>query len=292
MRKFGIEIEAGLQPGANRRDLSAALAAAGLGGQEIGYTGFHDRLWVVKTDASVMGGVEVVSPPLDFDDPEQRGQVDRVLVVMQQFCRTVSSAGIHIHVESRDMTPEQLGSLARTWTRYEDVIYRLASSGWTTIRSGARQYAKPLSETQVVGLAKAKTDAAVRKAYYGSTESYAQGSHGHSSRYHGLNLHSHFYRGTVEFRVFNSSLSAMRIQTYVAMCMALMADAKSGKKRSTNKAVRLGDMAAGRADGAKVFFQFLGVMRYQSGMSLADYRNLKKIWADSKAQTAIPGSNW
>lgn len=286
MRKFGVEIEAVFQSGHNMTGLSRDLAAAGLGGSTHGYLGHSSNSWVLKTDASVHGGCELVSPPLDFDDPAQRGQVTTALEIMQRHTRTSQSAGIHVHVESVSLSPEQIGNLARTWTRFEDVIYRLASSGWGTIRGGARQFAKPLEDRQIVALAKAKTPDAVRAAYYQGTQHMAH-SHSHHYRYYGLNLHSHFFRGTVEFRVFNSSLNPVRVQTYIAMCVALIEDAKSGKKRSINKAVRMGQMADGSADAAKAFFQFLSVLRYQAGMSLEDYRNIKKIWADSRAQRKI-----
>lgn len=276
-------MEAGLQRGQTLRDVCSALAAAGLGGRSSGYSGHSMTEWVVKLDGSVSGGVEVVSPPLDFDDPDQRGQVDRALAAMQTVCTTNVQAGIHVHVESRDLSAEQVGSVARTFTHFEDILYRLASSGWNTIRPGARSYARPLLAAQVDGLSKAKTDVQLQVAYYGSA-SVLPRSHGDSSRYYALNLHSHFYRGTIEFRLFNSSLNAMRVQTYIAVCMAIVQDARKGHKRSINKAYRLGDMAAGRADAAKAFFRFLTITRYEADLSLEDYRNLKKVWKDSKAQ--------
>lgn len=290
MRKFGIEIEAGLKPGARLTDVSAALRAAGLGGDSHGYQGHSTTQWVVKTDGSVPGGIEVVSPPLDFDDADARAQVNTAIAAMSPHCQTSTQAGIHVHVESAGFTPEQLSNLVRTWTRFEDVIFRIATSGWNTMRAGARNYARPLGQDQVQRLVRAKQDGALRTAYYGR-QVPGRPHHSDSARYYGLNLHSHFYRGTVEFRIFNSSLNASRVQTYVAMCVALMEDAKSGRKRSVGKAARLGDMAAGRVDPAKVFFQFLSVMRYQAGMSLEDYRGLKKVWKDSKAQQPF-GSAW
>lgn len=283
MRRFGVEIEAGLQSGRTMNDVCVALRNAGLGGSSQRYTGHSMTEWVVKLDGSVSGGVEVVSPPLDFDDEAQRGQVDRAVAAIQSVCRTHSSAGIHVHVESSDLNAEQIGNVARTFAHFEDVIYRLASSGWTTIRPGARTYCKPLTATQVSGLARAKTADAVRLAYYGPGRGATAG-HGDSSRYCGLNLHSHFYRGTIEFRIFNSSLNAMRIQTYIAMAVAMVQDGRNNKKRSVAKRYVLGGMAAGTTDGAKAFFSFLAMFRYDAGMSLVDYRNIKKVWKDSKAQ--------
>lgn len=45
------------------------------------------------------------------------------------------------------------------------------------------------------------------------------------TRYHALNLHSVFYRGTVEWRCFNSTLHAGRVAAYVNLCLAISAQA-------------------------------------------------------------------
>lgn len=288
MRRFGIEIEFGGSVTA----VAEAIADAGLGSSRsvAGYIGHSSTHWVVKRDGSVSGGGELVSPPLDFDNPDDRAQVTRAVAVLAAAgATTYEAAGIHVHVESQGMDARQISAVARLFAKYEDVLYRLASSGWQRIRSGALSYAKPLSENQKKGLARARTDEALQRAYYGNTRGvyHSTSSHGNPARYCGLNLHSHWYRGTIEFRIFNSSMNANRIQTYIAVCMAMVQDAKNGKLRSINKSTNLGDMKSGAADADKVFFNFLAVMRYQAGMELEDYQNLKKFWEDSVPQENI-----
>jgi hypothetical protein len=290
-RRFGIEIEFGLRGNASLTDVLNAVRAAGLSTRTSlhGYTGNSMTEWVVKTDGSVSHGGELVSPPLDFEDPDQRGQVDKAIAALVAAgAKTYAQAGIHVHIESNDFAAKDLSALSRVVTKFEDCLYRIASSGWQTMRPGARTYCKPLSAEQASGLAKARTDDQVKRAYYGQNYAYASG-HGHSSRYYGLNLHSHFYRGTVEFRVFNSSLNAARCQTYIAVCMALMVDAKSGRLRSIAKSYRLGAMASGQVTEEKALFNFLQVLRYQAGMSLEDYKNVKRFWRDSRPQAGITG---
>ena len=53
------------------------------------------------------------------------------------------------------------------------------------------------------------------------------GSHEHynHTRYYALNLHSIFYRGTVEWRCFNSTLHAGKVAAYVNLCLAISAQA-------------------------------------------------------------------
>ena len=55
--------------------------------------------------------------------------------------------------------------------------------------------------------------------YYGRI-SY---EHYNETRYHGLNLHAFFSKGTVEFRLFNGTLHAGKIKAYVQFCLAVSA---------------------------------------------------------------------
>ena len=49
--------------------------------------------------------------------------------------------------------------------------------------------------------------------------------HYNKSRYYALNLHSVFYRGTVEWRCFNSTLDPAKAAAYVHLCLAMSAQA-------------------------------------------------------------------
>ena len=53
----------------------------------------------------------------------------------------------------------------------------------------------------------------------------ASGEHYNKTRYYALNLHSVFYRGTVEWRCFNSTLHAGKVAAYVNLCLAISAQA-------------------------------------------------------------------
>ena len=45
--------------------------------------------------------------------------------------------------------------------------------------------------------------------------------HYDDSRYHALNLHSVFSKGTIEFRMFNSTLHAGEVKAYIQLCLAI-----------------------------------------------------------------------
>ena len=57
------------------------------------------------------------------------------------------------------------------------------------------------------------------------------------TRYYALNLHSVFYRGTIEWRCFNSTLHAGRAKAYVNLCLAMSAQAIAQRTSVMRKTV-------------------------------------------------------
>jgi len=288
-RKFGVELEFG-------GNMSAAITAirdAGLSERSSrhGYMGHSDSEFILKEDGSVYDGGEMVSPPLWFDSEEDRDKVTRAVDALRDAgMRPIESAGCHIHVDASDLTFEQVKCVIRSFHKFEDVIYRLASSGWESIRRAAYTYATPLSDGYVEKLVKARTREEMMCAWYGHRPdeySYASSNsrdHGHASRYAAFNLHSYFYRGTIEFRVFNSTMNPDRVQAYIALCMGLVADAVNGNRRSINKRYALGGMYRGETKESNAFHRLQQVLRYEAGMSLEDMKRMTMAWKDSRPQ--------
>lgn len=284
MRKFGVEIEFV----GDRYAVVEAMRAQGLSCESHSYMGFSSTGWVMKTDASVQRGGELVSPPLDFDDPDQRAQVDKACAALQAAgAQPDHTAGIHVHVDASDLDARQVAAVGRCFTKFEDVLYRIGTSGWERFRSSGYQYAKPLPQAQVDQLAKVRTQRHLEVAVYGHAATYRDLEHGNGVRYHGLNIHSWFGQNkTIEFRLFNSSVNAKRVQCYIAIAVALVQDARNGKSRSVNKAYRLGEMFDGKHNPDNALHRFLQVVRYEAGMSGEDVKLIRYCWKDSKNQPA------
>ena len=62
-----------------------------------------------------------------------------------------------------------------------------------------------------------------------------QRDHYDDSRYHCLNLHSVFQKGTVEFRLFNGTTHAGKIKAYIQLCLAIGAQALNQTSASRRK---------------------------------------------------------
>jgi hypothetical protein len=85
---------------------------------------------------------------------------------------------------------------------------------------------------------KPKTLEAVSRIWYEQQPDNVHGAHNHyhNSRYHCLNLHSVFSKGTVEFRLFNSDIQhAGKIKAYIQLSLAITAQALNQRSASRIK---------------------------------------------------------
>lgn len=80
---------------------------------------------------------------------------------------------------------------------------------------------------------KPKTLTEFKKIWY--QDDWDTHGHYHSSRYRCLNLHSFFEKGTVEFRVFNSTTHAGELKAAIQFVLAITAQALSQKSAQMKK---------------------------------------------------------
>jgi len=252
------------------------------------HLGFSASEWVLKRDGSVAGGGELVSPHLDWDNPEDHAQIEKAMAALiAAGANTDKAAGIHVHVECRNFTPKQVAAVMRFTYKFEDAIYRIASSGWDAHRG--LSYCNPMAlaydrygshdgrETRFANTLMKIRNADQLRTFYGRMDRYAA-----------VNVHAWYRHGTMEFRVFNSTLNAKRALAYAALCVTIVDDARKGYSRSTAKHYPLGHMAAAanpETASKALFLRLQQVLRYESGMSATDWKRILWVWNDSKNQT-------
>ncbi len=203
-RTFGLEIEFITQ--LSRAEVYAALEANGVTTTRTrSYTHELTQGWKVVTDASVLGGLEVVSPILSGLDGLE--DVVRVLSVLDAIGRVDVSCGIHVHVGASDLSDAGVRRLVRladdAW-RNRGVRYLVSPS------RRANQYCRALlAET-------------VRQAVDGERVRYP--SRHTQDRYQWLNLaplRPDSY-GTVEFRLHQGSLDGEKVAAWVVFCVRMV----------------------------------------------------------------------
>lgn len=248
-QRFGIEIE---MTGVTREQ--AAMVAAAYFGTSTHYDGTsyytysaldsQGRKWKFMSDASITAQkksgrqivpasseykTEMVSPICRWDDIEVVQELIRKLRGAGAI--TNGSCGIHVHVDASPFDANTLRNITNIMAAKEDMIYKALQ---VTVDRQHR-WCKPVESRflEELNRRRPKTlDQVSRIWYNGESRST---THYDDSRYHCLNLHSVFQKGTVEFRLFNSTTHAGKIKAYIQLCMAISAQALNQRCASRTK---------------------------------------------------------
>ena len=199
----------------------------------------EDRSWKVMSDASIncecrgrfaskLYAVEVVSPICKYEDIETIQEIVRRL--RESGAKANSSCGIHVHIDASVHTPLTLRNIVNIMAAKEDLIYKTLQ-----VDVARERYCKKADTSFLddVNRKRPKTLAELNNIWYkgrdGSNYHYDQ------TRYHALNLHSVFSKGTVEFRLFNSTTHAGEIKSYIQLCLAISHQALTQKCATRTK---------------------------------------------------------
>lgn len=241
---FGVEIEmTGIT-----RSRAAKTIAAYFGTEASHYGGGYDahhakdsqgRIWKAMSDSSIRAQrkdgshasdlykTEVVTPILRYSDIEDLQEILRKL--RKAGAVVNESTGIHIHIGAENFTPATLCNLLKNIRSKENILYKALKVGDSRSR-----YCKKTNQKliEMIERNRPATRQKLADLWYAEAP-YGRDTHYNSSRYHGLNLHAYFTKGTVEFRLFNSTLHAGELKAYIQFCMAVTAKALNTKKASS-----------------------------------------------------------
>lgn len=201
------------------------------------------RKWKIMRDSSIEAirndgtsepldeyRVEFVTPPLNYSDIELLQNIIRKL--RENGAKAHSSCGIHIHVDGANHTAVSLRRLVNFMTARQDLIYEALQIG-----DRESNWCHKLNKTLLDAMKKDKnlTKEKAEEIWYSrANDGYCGGidhQHYNATRYHGVNLHSFFTKGTVEFRFFNSTLHAGKIKAYIQFCLAVSAWAITSQEK-------------------------------------------------------------
>ena len=239
-----------------RRDKAAKLAAEYFGTGRCGDTHSRNgystwsawdaqgREWKFQKDVSIAGTdgekCEMVTPILKYDDMELLQELVRRLRRAGAKSNARRGCGVHIHIGAKGHTPQTLRNLANIMASHEELLI----SALAIDRSRTARYCRTVDPNFLTQLnkRKPKTMSALADIWYGSHGAdYCRSQHYNDSRYHQLNLHATFTKGTVEFRLFQfdepsngkqNGLHAGQLKSYIQLCLALSQMAKTVKTAS------------------------------------------------------------
>lgn len=148
--------------------------------------------------------------------------------------------GVHIHIGANGHTPQTMRNLANIMASHESLI----ADALDLDRGRMNRYCRTVDPRflEQVNKRKPKTMAALADIWYSSNgANRGRDHHYNDSRYHMLNYHATFTKGTIEFRLFQfdapadgklNGLHAGQLKSYIQLCLALSQMAKTVKTAS------------------------------------------------------------
>lgn len=199
------------------------------------------REWKFQRDVSIAGPdaqkCEMVTPILTYADIETLQELIRVLRKAGAKSDATRGCGVHIHIGAKGHTAQTLRNLANIMASHESLI----AEALDLDRYRMSRYCRTVDPNFLKQLNKKKPQdmAALADIWYGTQDAdYGRSQHYNSSRYHMLNYHATFTKGTVEFRLFQfdapangklNGLHAGQLKSYIQLCLALSQLAKDVK---------------------------------------------------------------
>ena len=243
---FGVEIE-----GNNiTRQKAAEKAAAYFGTGRSEYTAYRNgymtwsawdaqgREWKFQRDVSISGPddqkCEMVTPILTYADMELLQGLVRILRKAGMKSDAERGCGVHIHIGAKGHTPQTIRNLVNIMASHENQIAKaIKVDSWRQHR-----YCRTVDPRflEQVNWKKPSTMSQLADVWYESQHcEYGRSHHYNDSRYHMLNLHSTFTKGTIEFRLFQfdapadgkqNGLHAGHLKAMIQLCLAMSQLAK------------------------------------------------------------------
>lgn len=213
-RKFGVEIEACLE------DRSDHLPMDQVG------------KWSSQHDGSLGdGGREYASPILQGDEGFQ--EIETFTAGLKSWGYIIRQCcGLHVHIDGRDLGFDDIRKVLKIVLTYEPVIYAMLPEARYT-----GTYSVPLSRFPKSRFRrKVKDESDLKSVWYGPREANVNlKTKYHHSRYYGVNIHSWFFRRSIEFRYHSGTLNPIKITSFIKICQALVDKAHAIKSAKVRK---------------------------------------------------------
>ena len=202
------------------------------------------REWKFQRDVSIDGPdsqkCELVTPILTYADMETLQELIRRLRRAGAKSDSTRGCGVHIHIGAKGHTPQTLRNLANIMASHESLLAEALDLDHYRMRRYCRTVDPRFLEQ--LNRRKPTTMADLADIWYSSQgANYGRSQHYNDSRYHMLNLHATFTKGTIEFRLFQfdapadgkrNGLHAGQLKSYIQLCLALSQMAKTVRTAS------------------------------------------------------------
>ncbi len=248
---IGVEVEMNniTRPRAARLIAEYFGTSAWNAASEYGYSSWackdrQGRIWKFQRDVSIAGPddekCEMVTPILKYKDIEDLQEIIRILRKAGGKSDASRMCGVHIHIGAKGHTPKTMRNLTNIMASHESLL----AEALDLDRNRVTRYCRTVDPRFLAQVNKKKPQTMSQFAdvwYKSQNEDYSRTQHYNGSRYHMLNFHATFTKGTIEFRLFQfdepadgkaNGLHAGQLKSYIQLCLALSQLAKDAKGAS------------------------------------------------------------
>ena len=172
------------------------------------------------------------APPIgvgagSFPEYSEMGKLQDVVRTLRHAGAVVnSSCGMHVHVDASKHTPQSLKNALSIMYSKEDILFKALNVDERRVERWCQKVREPMLE-KIRRLPTNTTMDRLKREWYEE--------HYNWTRYYALNLHSVFYRGTLEWRCFESTLHAGKVRANITLALAISAQAINQKRTVMRK---------------------------------------------------------
>jgi len=181
---------------------------------------------IAVTDGSLPGtGYEINTAPAQGDMFDK--EIAEICGALKKArAKVTRNCGLHVHIDGRDLTFLGLKRILMTYIAVENDLFSMIA------RSRGRNHFCQKSSQVLSAIAKV-TEKATSKEFQEAIELKLYGTRGensdyykrdkwNSNRYMALNIHSWFFRKTLEFRHHQGTANALKVIAWARICETLM----------------------------------------------------------------------
>jgi len=169
--------------------------------------------WTSTSDGSINSeegydGIEMVSYPASGDLLLE--SIDNLILWSNDIGAVVNrSCGLHVHFNSLDLTARQVAHVGIVYRYFEEILKGMMpnsrqSSNW------CKDFPIPKNQLRYI-----TEESELIELYYDHMDSYPSTDKYNDARYCGLNIHSRYYHGSLEFRLHSGTLNRTKILNWI-----------------------------------------------------------------------------
>ena len=169
----------------------------------------------ISTDIEGYSTTELVSVPMSGDFIVDA--VDKLIDWKKIFNADVNrSCGLHIHIDSTDMSAKEVARVGMVYNHFQEILKSMMPKS----RQGSN-WCKDFN-MMLADLIGIDSEEQLVSLYYESMDSHPSTDKYNDARYSGLNLHSRYYHGSLEFRLHSGTLNKTKILNWISICNTIV----------------------------------------------------------------------